>query len=170
MVDNHNKQNNPNGRPYGDKKRSATVPGLPDGPQDTGVEIPVDSSAPRTAEELTTKDGPVSMITTRGQHLHFTKSSHLRIKGTSDDCPVDSVWRSSTASSSSMSMSRQRRPSKILCASTGTCRIRAMRGPSPTRRRVCKRSSLMTSPQPCRTFSPTSRRTVSWIHTLNATM
>ena len=85
MVDNHNKQNNPNGRPYGDKKRSATVPGLPDGPQDTGVEIPVDSSAPRTAEELTTKDGPVSMITTRGQHIHFTKPRHLWIKGTSDD-------------------------------------------------------------------------------------
>ena len=73
MADDSNKRYNPDGRPYCDKKRSATVAGLPDGPQDTGVEIPEDSSTPQNAEELTAKDGPVSMITARGQHLNFLK-------------------------------------------------------------------------------------------------
>ena len=86
MVDDRNKLYNPNGRPYCDKTRSATVAGLPDGPQDTGAKIPEDSSAPKIAEELTTtKDGLVSMITVRGHHLHFTKSGHLWVRGTSDD-------------------------------------------------------------------------------------
>jgi hypothetical protein len=71
MVDDHNKLYNPDGKPYCVKNRSATAAGLPERPQDTGVEIPEDSSAPKTAEELAITDGLVSMITARGQHLHF---------------------------------------------------------------------------------------------------
>ena len=87
MVDDHNKLYNPDGRPHAsaDKKRSASVAGLPGRTQDIGLEIPEDPSAPKSAEELAAKDGPVSMITIRGQQLHFTKSGHLWINGVSDD-------------------------------------------------------------------------------------
>ena len=87
IVDEHNKLHNPDGKPHAsaDRKRTASAAGLPGGPQDTGVEIPEDPSAPKTVADLTAKDGPVSMITIRGQQFHFTKSGHLWINGVSDD-------------------------------------------------------------------------------------
>ena len=87
MVDEHNKVHNPDGKPHvaADRKRTASAAGLPGRSQETGEEIPEDSSAPRTVEELTAKDGPISMISVRGQQFHFTKSGHLWIYGTADD-------------------------------------------------------------------------------------
>ena len=87
IVADHNKMYNPNGKPHvaADRKRAASVAGLPTGPQETGTEIPEDSDAPKNVAELTAKDGPISMITVRGQQLHFTKSGHLWINGMSDD-------------------------------------------------------------------------------------
>ena len=76
---------NPDGIPHttADRKRSASAAGLSG--RETGVEIPEDPSAPKNVTELTAKDGPISMITVRGQQFHFTKSGHLWINGTSDD-------------------------------------------------------------------------------------
>ena len=85
IVDEHNKVHNPDGIPHttADRKRSASAAGLSE--RETGVEIPEDPSAPKNVTELTAKDGPISMITVRGQQFHFTKSGHLWINGTSDD-------------------------------------------------------------------------------------
>ena len=85
LVDEHNKVHNPDGIPHttADHKRSASAAGLSE--RETGVEIPEDASAPKNVTELTAKDGPISMITVRGQQFHFTKSGHLWINSTSDD-------------------------------------------------------------------------------------
>ena len=87
LVDEHNKVHNPDGQPHkaSGRKRTASAAGLLDQSQETSADTPEGSSAPKNVAELTAKDGPISMITVRGQQFHFTKTGHLWIHGTSDD-------------------------------------------------------------------------------------
>ena len=123
LVDEHNKVHNPDGQPHkaSDRKRTASAAGLLDRSQETSAEIPEDSSAPKNVSELTAKDGPISMIPVRAS----SSTSHRQATSGSTappttSCHMDSAWLSSSRSSSSMNMSRQRKRSRVLCASIGT--------------------------------------------------
>ena len=174
LVDDHNKVHNPDGKPHvaADRKRTASVAGLPGGPPDAGVEIPEDSSAPKNVEELTSKDGPISMITVRGQQFHFTKSGHLWIYGTSDDVLPYGLCVALIYGKFYVNehVEVEKKKPGVVCLDWKNGRQRNMRGFSHVRPKCSvQRSSLTTLHPPWVSSSPTSPGVGWWSHMLSAT-